>query len=42
MLDRFYELNGWDKKTGWPTRQGLKELGLDEVAARLKKVGRLK
>ena len=19
MLDRFYELNGWDKKTGWPT-----------------------
>lgn len=42
MLDRFYELNGWDKKTGWPTWKGLEELGLGEVAARLKKVGRLK
>jgi len=42
MLDRFYELNGWDRETGWPTERGLKELGLDEVAQKLKKAGRLK
>lgn len=41
MLDRFYELNKWDRQTGWPTRKGLEELGLGEIAERLKKVGRL-
>jgi aldehyde:ferredoxin oxidoreductase len=42
MLDRFYELNKWDRETGWPTEKGLKELGLGEIAKRLKKAGRLK
>jgi len=41
MLDRFYELNGWDRETGWPTRGALAELGMSEIAERLKKVGRL-
>jgi aldehyde:ferredoxin oxidoreductase len=41
MLDRFYELHGWDIKTGWQTRRCLKELGLEDIADRLEKAGRL-
>jgi aldehyde:ferredoxin oxidoreductase len=41
MLDRFYELNGWDVETGMQTRGGLHELGLDDVAAKLEAAGRL-
>ena len=41
MLDRFYELNGWDTETGLQTRVGLHELGLDDVAAKLEAAGRL-
>lgn len=42
MLDRFYELQGWDKETGWPTRKCLLELGMEDVADQLQKIGRLK
>jgi aldehyde:ferredoxin oxidoreductase len=35
LIDRFYELRGWDRHTGWPTRAKLLELGLDEVADQL-------
>ncbi len=31
MLDSYYDLRGWDQKTGNPTPQKLKELGLDFV-----------
>lgn len=41
MLDEFYELNGWDKKTSLQTRQGLVELDMEDVAEKLKKAGRL-
>jgi len=37
MLDRFYELQGWDKESGRPTRQGLAQLGLEDVARKLDK-----
>jgi aldehyde:ferredoxin oxidoreductase len=30
MLDRYYELRGWDKATGKPTPEKLRELGLEE------------
>jgi len=30
MLDKYYELRGWDKATGKPTPDKLKELGLQE------------
>jgi aldehyde:ferredoxin oxidoreductase len=30
MLDRYYELRGWDKNTGCPTKQKLAELGLQD------------
>ena len=41
MLDQFYELQGWDKETGLQTGAGLKRLGLEEVALRLKNAGKL-
>ncbi|MEL7666601.1 MAG: aldehyde ferredoxin oxidoreductase N-terminal domain-containing protein [Actinomycetota bacterium] len=41
VKDRFYALEGWDVKTGWPTRAGLSELGLDYVADELEKNGKL-
>lgn len=40
MLDEYYEARGWDKETGWPTRQKLEELGLKYVADDLEGVGR--
>jgi aldehyde:ferredoxin oxidoreductase len=30
MLDKYYELRGWDKVTGKPTPEKLRELGLEE------------
>jgi len=42
MLDRYYELHGWDRETGWQTRQGLTELGLEDIAQKLEKAGKLK
>jgi aldehyde:ferredoxin oxidoreductase len=31
VLDEFYGLHGWDVERGWPTRERLRELGLDDV-----------
>ncbi|MFC1914956.1 aldehyde ferredoxin oxidoreductase family protein [Chloroflexota bacterium] len=41
MLDRYYELQEWDKETGLPTHQGLAQLGLKDVAKKLGEVGKL-
>ncbi len=38
-LDEYYELRGWDKKTGAPTREKLEELGLEDIAANLERIG---
>ncbi|MGB9592960.1 MAG: aldehyde ferredoxin oxidoreductase C-terminal domain-containing protein, partial [Anaerolineae bacterium] len=35
LLDEYYQLRGWDVKTGIPTRAKLRELGLEDVADRL-------
>lgn len=32
MMDNYYELMGWDRKTGKPLAETLKKLGLDHVA----------
>ncbi len=32
MKDEYYELRGWDKSTGVPTREKLEQLGLKDVA----------
>lgn len=41
LLDDYYATRGWDKATGLPTRKTLAELGLDDVADELSKLGRL-
>ena len=41
LLDNFYELRGWDKKTGIPTKSKLEAEGLDYVAQELDKLGKL-
>jgi aldehyde:ferredoxin oxidoreductase len=38
---RFYELQGWDTATGYPTRSALEPLGLGYVADELEKNGKL-
>ena len=35
MLDEYYEVRGWDKRTGIPTKKKLGELGLGDVAEEL-------
>ena len=37
MLDDYYDLRGWDKKTGIPARQTLKKLDLSDIADDLAK-----
>ncbi len=37
----FYRVEGWDVKTGWPTRKTLEELGLPQVADELEKQKKL-
>jgi aldehyde:ferredoxin oxidoreductase len=41
LLDGYYEIRGWEKKTGVPTEKKLIELGLDDVAGELKELGRI-
>ena len=42
MLDRYYELHGWDRETGWQTGKCLTELDMGDIADRLQKIGKLK
>ncbi|MBT9166243.1 MAG: hypothetical protein DDT25_00926 [Chloroflexi bacterium] len=35
MLDAYYEFRGWDKETGKPTPEKLKELGLDDIIGKI-------
>ncbi|MDP1990705.1 MAG: aldehyde ferredoxin oxidoreductase family protein [Syntrophales bacterium] len=41
MLDEYYDLHGWDRKTSFPTRATLVGLGLESVADNLEKIGKL-
>ena len=41
MLDRYYDLHGWDKETSWPTRETLEMLELKDVADYLEGIGKL-
>ena len=33
--DEYYRIRGWDERTGWPTGEKLKSLGLDDVVQEL-------
>jgi len=39
LADMLYDELGWDKKTGWPTRERWEEAGLSDVAEELEKLG---
>ena len=41
LLDKYYELSGWDLTNGVPTRAKLGELGLGDVADELERMGGL-
>ncbi|RLI00465.1 aldehyde ferredoxin oxidoreductase, partial [Candidatus Bathyarchaeota archaeon] len=41
ILDKYYELRGWSKTSGWPTRTKLEELGLKNVADELESIGKI-
>jgi len=38
---KYYEFEGWDTSSGWPTRSTLEEMGLGKVAAELQAKERL-
>jgi aldehyde:ferredoxin oxidoreductase len=40
MLDDYYDIVGWNKKTGIPEKSTLLGLGLQDVAAELEKMGK--
>jgi hypothetical protein len=42
MLDEYYDLHGWDRETSFPKRETLVDLGLEDVANDLKKIGKLR
>ena len=42
MLDEYYDLHRWDRETSFPTRKTLVGLGLENVAADLEKIGKLR
>jgi aldehyde:ferredoxin oxidoreductase len=41
MKTNYYELEGWDTNTGWPTKKTLEGVGLKHVADMLESKGRL-
>jgi len=41
MLNDYYRIHGWNQNVGWQTSEGLRELDLPEVAAKLRNGNRL-
>ena len=41
LKDRYYQLRGWDVTTGVPARAKLEELGMKDVADKLRSIGKL-
>jgi aldehyde:ferredoxin oxidoreductase len=41
FVDLYYEARGWDKETGWPTRETWEKFGLADIADDLEKLGKL-
>jgi aldehyde:ferredoxin oxidoreductase len=42
FLEEYYELRGWDKRTGIPTREKLIELGLNDIASELVELNKIR
>lgn len=41
LLDKYYELSGWEITNGCPSRKRLEELGIGDVADQLRSIGKL-
>jgi len=41
LMDTFYDLRGWDRATGWPSRAALARLGMADIANDLARGGKL-
>lgn len=41
MLDRYYDLHEWDRKTSWPKRETYEKLGLKDVSEYLENIGKI-
>jgi aldehyde:ferredoxin oxidoreductase len=41
FADLYYERRGWDKATGWPTRETWEKYGLSDIADDMEKIGKL-
>jgi aldehyde:ferredoxin oxidoreductase len=41
LLNRYYELHGWDKKTGKPVKETFKRLNLEKLQNKLELNGKL-
>jgi aldehyde:ferredoxin oxidoreductase len=41
LVDLYYEKRGWDKITGWPTRETYEKVGLKDVADALAQIKKL-
>ncbi len=41
IVDLYYDERGWDRKTGWPTRETWEKYGLADVADKMEKAGKL-
>ena len=41
LVDLYYEERGWDKETGWPTREIWEKYGLKDIADEMQTLGKL-
>ena len=41
LVDIYYDRRGWDRKTGWPTRETYEKYGLKDVADEMETLGKL-
>ena len=41
LVDLYYDARGWDRKTGWPTRETWEKWDLKDVADELEAIGKL-
>ena len=41
LMDEFYSLRGWDRRTGWPTYDALKQLHMEDIADGLSRFGKM-
>jgi aldehyde:ferredoxin oxidoreductase len=41
LVDLYYDARGWDRKTGWPTRETWEKYGLEDIADEMEKIGML-